>query len=114
MTVGERIKNRRLELGMSQDELAAKMGYSGKTTISKAETCGDNITTTKIHKYADALNCSFSYLMGWEETMTESTAELSIDMLDDPVFVDYAKKLFYADQKVKDQVYSYIDFLLRN
>lgn len=68
MTVGERIKNRRIELGLTQEELALKMGYSGgKSTVCKAETCGDDITTAKIKKYAKYLDCSFDYLMGWEK-----------------------------------------------
>lgn len=33
--IGKRIKDKRTELGMSQDELAAKLGYSGKSMISK-------------------------------------------------------------------------------
>lgn len=83
MTVGERIRERRIALGMSQEDLAAKMGYSGKSTICKAETHGDNITTTKIARYAEALNCSFDYLMGWDEAepiavpeYEEGTAEM--------------------------------------
>lgn len=67
MTVGQRIKQRRLELGMTQSELAEKMGYKGKTSVCAAETKGDNITTTKIKKFARALNCSFFYLMGYED-----------------------------------------------
>lgn len=67
MTVGERIRNKRIELSLSQEELAKRMGYSGKTTISKAENWGNEITTTKVKKFADALGVSFEYLMGWEE-----------------------------------------------
>lgn len=72
MTVGERIRNRRIELGLSQEDLAIKMGYSGKSSVCKAETCKDNITTTKVMKYAEALSCSFEYLMGWEDEIDES------------------------------------------
>ena len=75
MTVGERIKSRRLELGLSQEELAQKMGYPGKSSVCKAETASDNITTKKIRKFAKALECSESYLMGWtEEGFEFSTA----------------------------------------
>lgn len=65
MTVGERIKLKRIELGMSQEELAAKMGYSGKSSVCKAETYGDSITTAKVTKFAKALGVTESYLMGW-------------------------------------------------
>lgn len=66
MTIGERIQIRRTELGMSQDALAKKMGYSGKTVISKVENNGNNITTDRIAKFADALMVTPAYLMGWE------------------------------------------------
>lgn len=69
MQVGERIKKRRLELGLTQEELAKKMGYSGKSSVCKAETWGDEITTAKVHKFAKALDCSYEYLMGWENDM---------------------------------------------
>ena len=67
MTVGNRIRQRRLELGLTQTELAEKMGYSGKTSVCMAEKSGDNITTTKVRKFADALGVSFRYLMGYED-----------------------------------------------
>lgn len=64
MTVGERIKQRRLELGLTQEELALKMGYKGKTSVCVAETKGNNVTTTKVKKFAKALNVSVQYLLG--------------------------------------------------
>ena len=67
MTVGNRIKQRRIELGLTQTELAERMGYSGKTSVCMAEKCDDNITTTKVQRYADALGVTPGYLMGWED-----------------------------------------------
>jgi len=73
MTVGQRIRARREELGLTQTELALQMGYSGKSSVSEAEKCGDNITTTKVHKFADALGVSFRHLMGLDDTGTAVT-----------------------------------------
>lgn len=67
MTVGERIRNRRIELGLTQEELAIRMGYNGKSSVCAAETKGDNVTTTKVQKFAMALGVSPSYLLGFEE-----------------------------------------------
>lgn len=66
LTVGERIKQRREELGMTQDELAQLMGYSGRSSICKMETAGDLITTRKIRQFAQALHTTPAALMGWE------------------------------------------------
>lgn len=35
--IGERIKARRLELGLTQEELAKKMGYTSRSTVNKVE-----------------------------------------------------------------------------
>ncbi len=110
--IGEKIKQRREELKLTQQELADRMGYKSRSTINKVELGVNDISQTTIYAYAKALNTTIAYLMDWEEQLTEENADFSVDMLDDPVFVEYAKKLFYADSKIKDQVYSYIDFLL--
>lgn len=60
------IKNKRTELGMSQQELALKVGYSGKSMISKVERGEVDLSTTMIKKFADALSTTASELMGWD------------------------------------------------
>lgn len=68
MTVGERIKQRRIELGLTQTELAQRMGYTSKSAISKVEKDkSDNITTDRVQKFAKVLGVTSSYLMGWED-----------------------------------------------
>ena len=37
MTIGQRIKIRREELNMSQDDLAKKVGYKSRSSINKIE-----------------------------------------------------------------------------
>ena len=66
MKIGTRIKNRRLELDMTQDELAQRLGYSDKSSISRIEN-SSKLTLNKVQLLAEALNVSPSYLMGWED-----------------------------------------------
>lgn len=68
MTIGERIKARRDELGMSQEELAHKIGYKSKTSINKIELCIQELRQSKIKQIADALQTTPAYIMGWKET----------------------------------------------
>ena len=68
MEIGERIKLRRLELGLTQQELAEKIGYHGKTAISKIESGERALRQTKIRPIADALETTVEYIMGWEES----------------------------------------------
>lgn len=61
--IGKRIKERRLELGLSQDELAKRIGLKSKSTICKIERGEDNLTSPTLQKYAKALNTTSIYLM---------------------------------------------------
>lgn len=82
--VGARIAARRIELGMSQDELARRLGYKSRSTVQKIEAGINDITQSKIAKFADALETTPAYIMGWnEEKLTNSKiGELSEEELD--------------------------------
>ena len=66
MNVGKRIKERRLELGISVDELANRLGKN-RTTIYRYEK-GDieNLPIDILGPLAKALNTTPAYLMGWD------------------------------------------------
>ena len=66
MNLGERVKQRREMLGMTQEALAYKMGYKSKSSITKIER-GRSVTQKVIVKLAKALEVTPAYLMGWEE-----------------------------------------------
>ena len=70
MNVGQKIKTRRLELNMSQDELAKKCGYKSRSSINKIEMSRD-LPLKKVKLMADALDLSVSYLMDWEKDPQE-------------------------------------------
>ena len=65
--IGDRIKQRRIELGLSQDELATMLGYKSRSSINKIERDGQNLPQPKITQIARALNVKPSYIMGWEQ-----------------------------------------------
>lgn len=65
MDVGDRIKIRRIDLGMTQTELAHALGYKSKAAISTVENNKEDMTTERIKKYAKALKTTPAYLMGW-------------------------------------------------
>lgn len=65
--IGKRIKARREELGMTQAELAKKLGYKSKTTIGKIESCINDIPQSKVMSFAEALDTTPAQLMGWEQ-----------------------------------------------
>ena len=48
MTLYDRIRQRRIELNLSQDELATKLGYRSRSTIAKIESGANDIPQSKI------------------------------------------------------------------
>ena len=70
MEIGERIKKRREELGMSQDELAKRVGYTSRSSVAKVETNANGMVQSKLIAFAKALQTTPAYLMGWEEDIS--------------------------------------------
>lgn len=97
MTIGKRIRRRRKELGMTQEELAKKMGYAERSAISMVESDKRDISWENVCKYAKALNCTPSYLMKWEDPIPDDDLEILEEVYADPVLrkklMDYTIKL---------------------
>lgn len=66
-TIGERIKQRRIDLGLTQEELAHRLGNKSRASVCTVEKDKEDLTSTRINQYAKALNCSVLYLMGYED-----------------------------------------------
>ncbi len=62
------LKARREELGMTQAQLAEKIGYADKTMISKIEKGSVDLSQSKIAVIAKALKTTPSELMGWTDS----------------------------------------------
>ena len=73
MTMGEKIKDRRKALGMTQQELAEKMGFKTRSHISVIEQGERNIPVNKIKELAKILDISPEYLVGWRNTLESSS-----------------------------------------
>ena len=68
MELYKRIKSRREELGLSQEDLAFRLGYKSRSSINKIELGLNDIPQSKIKQFAEALNTTPAYLMGWEDS----------------------------------------------
>lgn len=77
-TIGHRIRKRREELGMSQEELGRKLGYKSRSSINKIELDQRNLTQPKIAALAKALNTTPAYIMGWEDEFPDQTSAINI------------------------------------
>lgn len=73
MTVGERIKLRRKELGMNADDVARRIGKD-RATVYRYECCKiENMPIGVLEPLAQALDTTPAYLMGWEDEIPVNT-----------------------------------------
>ena len=76
MTIGDKLKSRRKELGLSLKEVADRIGVA-EATVSRWES-GDiaNMKRNYIKQYADVLEVSPLFVMGEDETKANENDEL--------------------------------------
>ena len=105
--IGENIRRMRKKRGLSQTQLAIKLGYKSKSSIAKIETGNGDVPRNKLPQFAEALNCSISYLTGWNELKTfddEHREKTPYDSLCDKI-----SSLSPSDM---ENVSDYIDFVI--
>ena len=93
MRIGERIKQRRLELGYTAEAIA-KLLNKNRATIYRYEN-GDieNMPINVLEPLAKALNTTPAYLMGWQEPHQENKSTQTEDYYVDPETAEFAKYL---------------------
>lgn len=100
MNIGERIKNKRLEMGLSQRELCKRMGYSNHSTIGKIEAGKVDIPQSRVVQFAEVLNTTIAYIMGWEEEQKKNDiqADIILKMRTDTDFMSAVESLYKLDK----------------
>ena len=107
MTLYDRIRTRREQLNMSQEELAKRLGYKSRSTIAKIESGENDITQSKIVAFAKALGVKPGYLMGWED-VPEPSPSLSLTQQEET----HIKKYRQLDADGKEEIDDIIDVKL--
>ena len=104
MTFGEKVKEARLALNLSQTELAQITGISERSLYTY-EQLGTLPRKSNVRKLAEALHVSVSYLMDDEETDTQSN-------LDKDLFIASARESFgYKGAKEAQEVLGRVNSL---
>jgi len=98
--IGDKIKERRIELGMTQDELAKKLGYKTRSTITKIEKNENDVNQTTLKKISEALDVQPTYFI----EIVEHHPRMN------HLKAYYEKMLKLSDADI-DNVCQYIDFL---
>lgn len=99
MTIGDRIKARRIELGMSVEELGRRLGKN-RTTVYRYETGYiENLPIDILEPIAAVLQTTPQYLMGWEEVQKNNDviADIIIRLRTDDNFYNAVKRLNELD-----------------
>lgn len=97
--IGQRIKDKRLELGISQEELARRLGYksnNSRSTINKIESGINDVAQSKLPLYAHALNTTVAYILGLDNPSAEVKQHDS--------FIEYLKSLGYEYEEIEKSV----------
>lgn len=90
MTIGEKIKQARIEKGMTQEELGEKLGYKSRSSINKIETGERDIPRSQLKRIANILGVSPISLLGLEdETVSEAEKTPSVPEGTKDEFVEY-------------------------
>lgn len=121
---GMNLKKLRLEKGMSQEELAKKLGYKGRSAINKIETGVNDMPRDMVVRCAEVLGVSPLDLFFYEylpdsDVHIPTQKDLLIDALDVTIKSESVRNAVHAILEESkslpvsklDQILSYIKFL---
>ena len=118
MKLYERIRARRVALHMTQQELAAKLGYKSTSTIAKIEAGVNDIPQAKIIAFANALATTPGALLGWgnelgplpEKNIPLSLPEKNVSLTDQEQAI--INKYRELNEAGKEYIEEQLDFAL--
>lgn len=111
MTIGERIKNRRIELGLSVEEVAKKLGKNRATVYRYEKDDIKDLPITLLEPLAKVLETTPADLMGWGTSKAVASIALCnvhCETEDEANLVLNYRELSESGQK---KVYSYTEKL---
>lgn len=120
-TIGERIRDRRESLGLSQEELAKMIGYTSRSSINKIETGVQQLRQSKIKAIADALDTNVNYILGidsnsdkyknyldsYMERIKKIISEMDDTQIENALKLSQTHLQMYADQLAKINLDNY-------
>ena len=111
MTIGDRIRSRRLKLGLSVDEVANRIGKNRATVYRYESSDIEDLPTSVLEPLAKALSTTPAYLMGWKEQTNAAQPEFV------PVEYNPTHKIpvlgrinaglpLYAEENIEEYIYT--------
>lgn len=122
--IGNRIKDRRKELKMSQRDLGNMVGLTA-ATISRIEDGSRKLTQENITKFTQALEVSPDWLMGWNDQPQISRIQLAQHVLNvlenmqadvtekDPLLAKLMEHINSMTDSEKRELVRYAEYIVR-
>ena len=120
MEVGERIRQRREQLGMTQGELAKFVGYTSRSSVAKVEANANGMVQSKLIAFAKALKTTPSYLLGCDaideeqEKKNDAIADIILQLKKDKVFFELVHEISKLSPDERSALKSVTDALTNN
>lgn len=116
MTLSERIKLRREELGLSQEALALALGYKHRSSITEIEKGRNEMPLKKVEAFAKVLKVTPEWLMGIEDKISNNDfiADFVVNAQNNDKLVQIAKLLNECNDKQLSLVEMYLQTLTKN
>ena len=111
LNIGKNILSARKRLGLTQEELAARVGYKTKSAINKIELGIRDLPQKKIAAFAEALDMTPGQLMGWDEKPAEELQDmgaLAAQVLLDPAAMEVMQKFMAMDESDRQAVQDFM------
>ena len=113
--IGKNIQAARKRMGLTQEELATRMGYKSKSTINKIEMGINDIPQSKIMKFAEVLGTSPAALMGWVDEKTSAKnadlVQVVAKLRKDPEFFEVVSMLADLPESEYDSIKTLVSAL---
>ena len=105
MTVSKRIRERRKQLGLSAEDVAALIGVSPSTVYRYESSEIENMGIDKLEPIAKALQTTSAFLMGWAEFpgMPRNEFQQKMDALANDMTDEEKRQLLLAARLIIEQ-----------
>jgi transcriptional regulator with XRE-family HTH domain len=115
MTVGQRIKQRRKELGLSADKLGEKLGKDRSTVFRYENGSIEKLPIDILKPIAEALLTTPEYLMGWEETKkkNDTLSDIILKLNEDTELLTMVEALSKLGFEQRDAVKSVLNAFVK-
>ena len=111
MNIGERIKERRKQLGLTADDVAEKLNKNRATIYRYESNYIEKMPTTILEPLAKVLQTTPAYLMGWEETTVkknDTIADIILQIRSDEELLDLVKVICNLPEEQRSAVQTFL------